>query len=204
MQNRIARCKLKTMKRLENPPVRVFFALWPSDAERSALAAWQLPLRELCGGRAMRADTLHTTLVFLGEVAAHRLEALCLAAQEVEAEAFGLSFETARYWGHNHIVHAAPNGVPPQLAQLVRCLEQRLMKHHFRFDHRPYKPHVSLLRNARWSDAPLPAMPAVCWQVHEFVLVQSLSDGQGARYEVLAKFPLAVAGGQTKWGEAGR
>ncbi|MDP1635902.1 MAG: RNA 2',3'-cyclic phosphodiesterase [Gallionellaceae bacterium] len=194
------------MNQLEYPSVRVFFALWPSAAECSALAAWQLPLRGLCGGRMMRADTLHATLVFLGEVAAHRLEALRLAAQEVEAEAFGLRFEAAHYWGHNHIVYASPNSVPPQLAELVCCLEQRLVKHHFRFDHRPYKPHVSLLRNARWSDALLPVMPVVCWQVHEFVLVQSLRDAGGACYEVLARFPLVVAGGsgQTKEGEAGR
>jgi 2'-5' RNA ligase len=170
--------------------VRLFFALWPGEGECAALAAWQPQLRDLCGGRAMRADTLHATLVFLGDVAVHRLEALQLAAQEVNAAAFGLRFDTARYWGHNHIVFAAPHDVPPQLAQLVHDLEQRLMKHRFRFDRRPYKPHVSLLRHAKWDDAPLPVMPAVHWQMREFVLVQSLRDERGARYEVLARFPL--------------
>jgi 2'-5' RNA ligase len=170
--------------------VRVFFALWPSQSERSALAAWQPSLHDLCGGRVMRMDTLHTTLVFLGEIAAHRLEAAQLAAQEVRAKPFKICFDTARYWGHNHIAFAAPGSVPPQLVQLVAELEQSLSRHRFRFERRPYKPHVTLLRHALWSDDELPLMPAVTWQISDFVLVQSLSDEQGARYEVLARFPL--------------
>lgn len=171
--------------------VRVFFALWPHAGERAVLASWQPPLRKLCGGRAMRPDTLHATLVFLGDLAAHRLEALKLAAQEVGGEAFELCFDRARYWGHNHIVYAAPSVVPAPLSQLVLDLEQRLQAHRFRFDRRDYKPHATLLRHAQWSDEPLPEMPEVAWRVRDFVLVQSLRDDRGARYEVLARFPLA-------------
>ena len=171
-----------------NKHARVFFALWPDQQQRTSLAAWQAPLHELCGGRVMRPDTLHATLVFLGEIAAHRLEALQLAAQEVAVEPFELCLDTARYWGHNHIVFAAPRNVPAQLARLVQDLEQRLIKHRFRFERRPYKPHVSLLRSAQWSDAELPPMSEVRWLIKDFVLVQSQSDAQGARYEVLARF----------------
>lgn len=173
--------------------VRVFFALWPNAAERAALAAWQPPLRELCGGREMLAANLHNTLVFIGNVAEHRLEALCLAAQEVEAERFELRFDLARYWGHNHIVFAAPHSVPPQLAKLVHDLEQHLERHRFRFDRRDYKPHITLLRHARWTDAPLPEMKAVRWPVHDFVLVQSPQQEDDPHYHVLARFPLKAA-----------
>ena len=170
---------------------RVFFALWPSTAERKALAGWQAPLKKLCGGRAMRADTLHVTLVFMGEVSRRRLEALKLAAQEVRGGRFSLRLDAARYWGHNHIAYAAPTEVPELLLQLVSDLERSLRRHRFRFEQRRYKPHVTLLRNAYWNDTPLPAQPAVNWKVREFVLVHSLSDARGARYEVLARFPLA-------------
>lgn len=175
------------------PHLRLFFALWPADVGRAALAGWQPPLHEVCGGRTMRADTLHTTLVFLGDVAGRRLEALKLAAEEVSGEAFELVFDRARYWGHNHIVYAAPTVVPAELARLVQALEQRLRAHRFRFDVRPYKPHVTLLRHAQWTDAPLPAMRKVVWPAEEFVLVRSLRDESGARYQVLARFPLGVA-----------
>lgn len=138
----------------------------------------------------MPAHTLHVTLVFLGSVAPHRLEALQLAAQEVYDEAFELILDNARYWGHNRIVYAAPNSVPPQLVQLVHSLEQRLIAHRFTFDQRPYKPHITLLRHAQWSDTPLPEMPQVTWHAQSFALVQSQPDSQGARYQVLARFAL--------------
>ena len=141
----------------------------------------------------MSDETLHNTLVFLGNIEQSRLETLQLAALEVSAVCFELCFEVARYWGHNHIVYAAPVHVPPALAQLVDTLEQRLVKHHFNFDRREYKPHVTLLRNAHWTDAPLPEMPPVRWQVHDFALVQSVREDGLANYRVLERFPLALA-----------
>lgn len=193
----------------EHALVKVFFALWPADAERRSLAAWQKPLQHLCGGRAMRGENLHNTLVFIGHVEQSRLEALQLAAQEVSAEGFELCFDGARYWGHNHIVYAAPSHVPPHLVQLVGALEQHLTIHRFKFDQREYKPHVTLLRNAHWTDAPkagnpqpasvraeltppLPAMQPVRWQVQDYALVQSLQKDGQASYQVLARFPLGL------------
>ncbi|MBI4807379.1 MAG: RNA 2',3'-cyclic phosphodiesterase [Nitrosomonadales bacterium] len=177
------------MERIEKEASRrLFFALWPNDAGRAALAAWQAPLRDSCGGSLMRRETLHATLVFLGEVAEPRMESLLLAAQETHARRFELKLTAAHYWGHNHLVYAAPETTPPPLAELVRELEHNLRRHRFRFEDRPYKPHVTLLRHAKWSDEAMPPMPAVRWPVGDFVLVQSLSDEQGARYEVLARF----------------
>lgn len=173
-----------------NPKAKVFFSLWPSVPERELLVAWQKPLQHLCGGRAMSGATLHTTLVFIGDVEHSRLEALNLAAREVSGQAFELCFDAARYWGHNHIVYAAPGEAPQQLVLLAGGLEQSLTRHGFGFDKREYQPHVTLLRNARWTDSPLPGMHPACWQVREFVLVQSAQrDGQ-ADYRLLARFSL--------------
>jgi RNA 2',3'-cyclic 3'-phosphodiesterase len=181
--------------RSDHPTARVFFALWPTAAERSRLAEWQKPLQQLCGGRAMRGEILHNTLVFIGNIEQSRLEALQLAALEVSAACFELSFNGARYWGHNHIVYAAPGEVPQQLAQLVSALEQSLTMHRFKFDQREYKPHVTLLRNAHWTDAPLPEMQPVRWRVKDFALVQSVQQGGLASYRVLARFPLMPSSG---------
>jgi len=185
---------------LDHTTARVFFALWPTAAERAQLAAWQAPLKRLCGGRVMRGATLHATLVFIGDVALYRLEALQLAAQEVAGEGFELCFDEARYWGHNHIVYAATRHTPQQLAQLVDALEQRLAAHRFKFaSHHPvsrdYQPHVTLLRNVRWSDTPLPAMQPASWQIGDFALVQSAPRNGLANYRVLARFPLRATGG---------
>ena len=178
-----------------NSAARVFFALWPTAAESGKLAAWQQPLQHLCGGRAMGKETLHTTLVFIGNVEQARLEALQLAAQEASGETVDLCFDGARYWQHNRIVYAAPGAAPQQLAQLVGSLERSLARHGFSFDQRAYQPHVTLLRDARWTDTPLPAMQPVCWQVRDFVLAESARHGGKAGYRVLARFPLPRYGG---------
>jgi 2'-5' RNA ligase len=139
----------------------------------------------------MHGETLHNTLVFIGEIEQSRLEALQLAAQEVSGESFELCFDAARYWGHNHIVYAAPVHVPQHLQHLASALEQRLIRHRFKFDPREYKPHVTLLRNAHWTDVPLPEMPPVRWRVKDFALVQSMSQDGVASYRVLARFLLS-------------
>lgn len=138
-------------------------------------------------GRVMRPATLHATLIFLGEIEVARLEALQLAASEVAAKSFELCFDEARYWGHNHIIYAAPSSTPHALLQLVSGLEQSLIRHRFKFEQREYKPHVTLLRNVHWTDDPLPEMKPVCWKIKDFVLVQ----GGGMNYQVLAHFPLS-------------
>lgn len=110
---------------------RIFLALWPTAAERCALADWQVKLKDL--GRVMRPETLHATLLFIGEVEVDRLEALKLAVEEISATRFELCFDEARYWQHNHIIYAAPRFVPPALQQLVGMLEHHLIMHRFRF-----------------------------------------------------------------------
>ncbi len=169
--------------------VRVFFALWPSDTERSALNEWQRPLKRLVGGRVMSADSLHATLVFVGGIDPSRLQALHMAAQEVDAESFALCLTHAHYWGHNHIVYAAPDQMAEQLAHLVNTLEASLTRHHFQFDQRTFKPHITLLRHARWTDQPLPQMQPINWLVEDFALVQSRTEPDAANYRVLARFP---------------
>lgn len=174
------------MMNTPSDPIRLFFALWPDELVRDSLSGWSLP----CSGRAMSSQTLHATLVFLGAVDAARLEALKLAAAEVVAQSFELCFDTVRYWGHNHIVYAAPGVVPAQLQHLVGELEYHLIKHHFVFERREYKPHVTLMRNVHWRDDPFSTMPPVCWRVQEFVLLQSEPVQGEAHYRVLAKFRL--------------
>lgn len=82
-----------------------------------------------------------------------------------------------------------------QLAQLVNVLMQHLTAHCFKFDWCEYKPHVTLLRNAYWSDAPLPAIQPICWQIRDFALVQSVPQDGLTGYRVLARFPLGAGDG---------
>ena len=103
--------------------MRVFFAIWPKDA------AW----RQLCGGRRTRAESIHLTLIFLGEMETSQLDALCLAANTVKGRAFNFIVEGVRYWKFNRVVYAGTGEVPLELFDLVDSLQDTLSANGFSF-----------------------------------------------------------------------
>ncbi len=166
----------------------MFFALWPEDGVRDALYREAQALHRSCGGRAMRRENLHLTLVFVGGVAVERLEALKSVAGTLRGSSFGLVLERLGYWRHNRIVWASPLTVPETLRELVSSLEGRLEQAGFEFDARPFAPHVTLLRDARAPGIPAPLH--LDWPVGDFVLVESEREPRGAEYRVLARWKL--------------
>lgn len=174
------------------PPARLFFALWPDARVRGELARSARALQARCGGRALRAANMHLTLVFVGDVAPVRLPALCEAAAGVAGGPVELLVDRAVYWPHNRIAWAGPAQTPAPLAALVAALEAALAGAGFRFDRRPYVPHVTLVRNARCRGAPALERP-VAWRAEEFVLAQSVRSEEGAAYAVAGRWPLAAA-----------
>ena len=169
-------------------PARVFFALWPDDGVRDALDFQAQQLHRGCGGRAMRRENLHLTLVFVGDVAAGRLDELKSVAGTISGSSFELVLDRLGYWRHNRIVSASPLSVPEALRELVGSLEGRLKQAGFEFDQRPYAPHITLLRDARAPGIPAPLH--LDWPVGDFVLVESAQGPRGAEYRVRARWKL--------------
>lgn len=172
--------------------MRLFFALWPDAAARAALDGLTGTLQAECGGRVVPAANIHLTLVFLGDVATARFADACHAAGGIATPRFEFEARAIGYWRHNRIVWSGPAHCPEALRSLVARLESALAAAGFQFERRAYVPHLTLLRNARRAPA-LPEMPAIRWPVSEFVLVQSLRQDRGSRYEVLRRWPLAAA-----------
>lgn len=170
--------------------IKLFFALWPSDSIR--LDLWDLggKLQKTWNGRRMKPDTLHMTLVFLGDTPAARLVELKKLAAGIEARKFSMELDRASCWRHNKVGFASPEDVPQELLMLAHGLEDNLEAQGFAFDERPYKPHVTLLRNTRCTTQ-VPFVP-VTWKVDEFALVASSTTEQGASYQLLGRWPLRV------------
>lgn len=148
--------------------------------------------RKSCGGRAMKRETVHLTLAFLGDVPDDRLaEARCVA-DAVSGEPFDIALDELGYWKHNRILWAG--GVSPPLTLLAKDLNDGLRSAGFRLDSRPFVAHMTLLRDARCAQTPALAEPVV-WPVTEFVLVESTLSREGARYEAIGRWPLATPSG---------
>ena len=172
-------------------PMRVFFSIWPDAAVRDELDAAAGKLHELWGGRRTRADTLHLTLVFVGEIAVNRLPNLLAAAAGVSAPKFEILFDRSYCWQHNHIAHLGASQLPPALLELVRQLETRLDVAGISFDRRPYVPHITLLRKADClAQIENPALAPIRWPARDLVLVRSSLRSGGALYEQIGLWPL--------------
>ena len=168
--------------------LRLFFALWPTDDIRRAMWKTGGRLHEVWGGRRMKPDTLHMSLVFLGDTPAERLDELRTLAAGQEGRTFNLGFKQAACWRHNKVGFISPDDTPPALVQLVYGLEEGLEAAGFHFDQRPYKPHVTLLRNTRCTTQVV--FEPIAWHPEEFVLVASDLTEHGPVYQLLGRWKL--------------
>jgi 2'-5' RNA ligase len=164
-------------------PLRLFFALWPDDATRAALAEWCRRIHRVTDGRATRAEKIHQTLVFLGNCEPARLGELEAAAGGVRPRRFELVLDRAGLWKDKRIAWAGASAVPPELDHLVADLRGALAEAGFAFDPKPFVPHITLVRKAR-PGAALPALEPIRWRVTEFVLVRSVPGPEGSDYAI--------------------
>lgn len=168
-------------------PARLFFALWPDDATRSALAdaAGLLSLRD---GLPVASADLHVTLAFLGEVPQARMAELCAMAAALRQGAFELEISSAGWWRRSRVAWLAPSIVPAPLVALATCLRDGAGITSEGAAN--YRPHVTVARGVRRPPGLLAGF-SVPWAVGNFALITSNSDVIGARYQTLAQWPLA-------------
>jgi len=177
---------------LEAGKGRMFFALWPDDAARAALAGLAAGVAAASGGRAPATANLHLTLAFIGDVAADRAEALREVARDVAAEIapFTLALDRLGAFREGGIAWIGTAEVPPELAKMALRLARGLAAAGFRTERRAYAPHLTLARKCR--TLPIPARTErVTWRVAELALVESSPQRGGSVYRDDSRWPLA-------------
>ena len=172
--------------------VRLFFAAWPDKETRRRLEWLTGRLGSFCEGRKTKAENIHLTLVFVGEVDISQVDALCQAADEIEGhgvQAFDFVIERICVWKRKNIVYAEINEIPQPLIDLVEALQSRLSSAGFSLEERPYKPHITLMRNAACKTLPELAEPII-WRVREWVLIKSDQTSDGSVYTPIGRWSL--------------
>lgn len=167
---------------------RVFFALWPDATTRAVLAVLaQQHARN--NGRAIAADNLHLTLVFVGGVTAAQRVCMEAAAATVVAAPFSVTLDSLGYWPKPKVLWAGVQDTPAALIDLVIQLNTALMACGYKPDLRAFNAHVTLARKAqRPPDSE--QMPPLLWRTDDFCLVESVTGEQGSEYHVLKRWPL--------------
>ena len=170
-------------------PIRVFFAIFPNEFVQKQLAHQAEILEPTCGGRKIRTQNFHLTLLFLGDVSTNRIAILQQTMKNISAKKFELSLDKICYWKRNQITYIQANQFPNELFFLVDSLKIALSEAGFLFDKYIYNPHVTLVRKATHSaeiDLPIP----IKWEVNEWFLIQSRQTESGIDYIPLSQWNL--------------
>lgn len=171
------------------PPARrrVFFALWPDEATRCAIARATRVAVGHCGGKPTPHENLHITLAFLGPIAAAAL-AKVIALEPPPTQPFELVLNRLGFWERAQVLSIAPAELPASLTELERRLWDRLVAMGFERERRPYHPHVTVARKAQAASG---NVTPVAWPVAGVALVESKTGPRSSRYEVLKSWVFA-------------
>ncbi len=137
----------------------------------------------------MNQDTLHLTLLFLGNIPVESVSRLLQAASLVRVAQLRLEIDRIDGWQHNAISYAAPTKKPDGLQNLANQLREHVAKAGFRVERKLYMPHLTLLRNVVRVPTSQSITPVI-WEAQEFCLLRSAPDQYGAHYEVLESWRL--------------
>ena len=170
---------------------RLFFALWPPDEVRQALARGADDVPQFATGRRVADAKLHLTLHFLGGWRGRPddvVDRASAAVASMRARAFHLVVDHAGSFTGARVGWLAPSGnsgLDALWSDLGRVLDQVGVP---RREQPRFSPHVTVRRDIRARLGDIPIEP-ISWSVEDFVLVHS-HDGV---YDVLARWPLAQA-----------
>ena len=169
------------------PFKRLFFALPVSDAQRRALAQWRRALN-LRSGKPVPAENFHVTLLFLGDVDAAQVPAICAAVDQLKrpASAPRLLLDRLQVWPRASALVLEPQQTPTALLQLVYGLHQALLPLGVEAAKREYRPHLTLSREYRGQPPEAATAPEWFLTARHFTLYESR---KGA-YWPLAQWPL--------------
>jgi 2'-5' RNA ligase len=166
---------------------RLFFALWPDEATREALRRTTRATVRHSGGKPVPAENYHITLAFLGNVADEHFDAIVSAARQVPVEPVTLTLDRYGYFPAPQVLWIGAAETPEPLRRLSADVWGAIAKAGLAAVPRPLHAHLTLARKVAAEPELTPPRP-VAWRVAGFVLVESDTDPDGARYRVLERF----------------
>ncbi len=190
--------------------MRVFVALDIPAEVRRAIGEMIARLRGVArGARWVRAEGVHVTLKFIGEIPAERVAAVEQALRDVRSAGIAAPVE-AKFRGagffpnerHPRVFWAGIEA-SPNLADLARAVDARLTPLGIASETREFRPHLTLarfksedgLRRLRDEIKRLEPFEFGSMRASEFHLFQSQLGPGGAKYTKLASFPFGRSGG---------
>ncbi len=172
---------------------RLFFALWPNADVRARLVAQRDQLVREYRGRPMRPDTLHMTLVYLGETPMLRAPLVLGCGDRIRAKSFTINIDACSHFSDARVAWLGCSDPPSSLHSLWLALQQELQRAQVTCPENAagsdYQPHITVARDCLHYPPPK-GIPAIEWQVEDFVLVDSTRTPGGPVYRVIRHWQL--------------
>lgn len=169
--------------------MKVFFAIWLDTYTLTAIESILKRLHATTGGRPMVPEAMHLTLSYVGEVAPERITELIEIGNQVHKNAFQFTINKIACFENPRIAWAGSEQEPEELVLLQAEIDSLVAKAGFPLDPRPFRPHVTLIRNLPAPLATIAIQPLI-WPVAAFSLVQTSDTASGLPYRVLHAWPL--------------
>ena len=167
---------------------RLFFALWPDDQTRLDLLRLNRSI-EAKGFRPVQTQNVHITLVFLGNVDAASELLIKQNVTGISARPFVLTFDKLSYWRRPRVLCLTCSQLVDEVEILVAALNREVASCGLQTDTRPYQPHITLARHARY--LPDIKFEPIIWRAESFCLVESCSELDGVCYKVRQQWPFS-------------
>lgn len=144
------------------------------------------PVAKLVEGRAIDRREWHITLVYIGAIDEHYIAELQESASSITFEPFRLRLDRLEFWPRPKIAAMVPPTIPPELDRLVETLRGMVLAAGIEPAQRVYRPHVTVVRNARPFETQRLTQSAVTeWS--DFELLESISERGSTTYRPLVK-----------------
>ena len=169
--------------------LRAFFALVPPSEMRAALAELGRDRARRLHGRPVPAENIHLTLAFVGAWPRARMDALLAAGNALNAEAMRVTLDRQGGFRRSGVAWVAPSSAPATLGMLANALAANLRVNGVPYDEKPFHPHLTIARKCRGPFEHGAIGPFV-WDIDAVALVASDTRAEGARYTIVATWPL--------------
>lgn len=140
-------------------------------------------------GRETRADTLHLTVLFVGSIPDLRVPTLLACGDRVRTPSFRLTLDACSHFNESKVAWLGATELPPALTELHHAVRHETAADGFADAHDTFVPHVTMARHCKLFPAPR-AIPAIEWDVQDFVLIDVRATPGGPVYRVLRHWPL--------------
>ncbi len=176
--------------------LRLFTAIDPPAAIKQQLL---LLRRSMIGARWQKADQMHITVNFIGEVENSFLPEIKEALASVKAGPLALNFNGVDYFGSKRQPRILFAKIEPnqELKKLNKQINNALLEIDIKTDRQKFKPHVTLARLKQTSFHSVGQFIQLeslfktdCFKLDEFHLFSSKLHPQGSQYFIEESFPL--------------